>query len=54
MQMNNFFFINEEVDGIDCHRYKYIERDSTFTCSLCGNNNNNNILYLDRIAQIVT
>ena len=37
MQMNQFFFINEEVDGIDFHtRYKYIERDSTCTCSLCA------------------
>ena len=35
MQMNQKFFINEKVDGIDFHRYKYIERDSTCTCSLC-------------------
>ena len=30
------FSINEEVDGIDFHKYKYIERDSTCTCSLCA------------------
>ena len=29
-------FIKEEVDGINFHRYKYIERDSTCTCSLCA------------------
>ena len=36
MEMNQKNFINEEVASIEFHRYKYIERDSTRTCSLCA------------------
>ena len=35
MQMNQIFH-KRNVDGIVFLRYKYIEKDSTCTCSLCA------------------